>query len=98
LSLLEERRDLLDEPRLRHLIGNFRDDDLVGAAAQILRLPARAQAEAAATRLISLANDIARLHQHAARREIGSGHERHQLLDAAALVLHEMRQRVAELA
>ncbi|WP_442141199.1 hypothetical protein, partial [Rhizobium leguminosarum] len=37
--------DLLDQPRFLHLEGNFSDDDLVTAAAEILRLPFRPHAE-----------------------------------------------------
>ena len=63
LLLQQQLGDAGDEPRLRDLIGNLGDDDLVGAAAGVLLRPARAQAEAAAPGLVGL-----RRSRRAARR------------------------------
>ena len=52
LARRQELGDLLDEAGLLHLIGNFGDDDLPGAAARILRRPAGAHPEAAPAGLV----------------------------------------------
>ena len=52
LLLLEQLGDALDQLRLLHLIGNFGDDDLIGAARAFFAFPARPHAKAAAAGLV----------------------------------------------
>ena len=52
LLLLQQFGDALDQLGLLHLIGNFGDDDLIGAARAFFLFPARAHAEAAAAGLV----------------------------------------------
>src|SRR5690606_14060390 len=72
--------DLFDQPGLLHAVGDFRDHDLVGAAAAVLGLPSRADAEAAAAGGVGLDRAGGVVHQDAAGGEIGAGHEADQVL------------------
>ena len=67
---LEQLGDLLDQPRLLHLIGDFGDDHDIGAAALVLDLPAGADAEAAAAGAVGLEDARPVLDDDAAGREI----------------------------
>jgi len=91
LLVVDQGRDLLDQLALLHLIGNFADDQLPGAAAQFLyagRFPdaliilagrkARTGAERAAPRGIGFRNDCGTIHQHAASGEVRPLHHCHQ--------------------
>ena len=80
------------------LIGNLGDDDLIGAAAGIFLRPAGAEAEAAAPRLVSRDDLRARLDDHPAGREIGTGNEIDQLVGGGVRELDEVKRRVAKLA
>jgi hypothetical protein len=62
------------------LIGNFGDDDLIGAAAGVLLRPAGAQAEGAAPRPVGLDDILAGLDDDATGREVWARHEVHQLV------------------
>src|SRR5690606_3064318 len=97
LTLLQQVGDRLHELGLRYLVGNFRDHDLVSAATSILAMPFRAQAEAAATRLIGLYDRFPGLDKHAAGREIRPRNELDQLLDRSVGVLDKVQERVAQL-
>ena len=70
--------EFLDQPRLRDLIGDLGDDDLPGAAAEILDLPARAYPDRAAPAAIGFGQHLGRLDDDAPRREIGPRHQRGQ--------------------
>ena len=98
LAGLEELGDALDEARLLHLIGDLGDHDLILAAAELLLLPAGADAEAAATRGVGLRNLRTSFHQHATRREVRSRHELHQGVVREIRIFQQRSQRVTELA
>ena len=95
--LLDQLGELLHQTRLLHLIGDFGDDDLVAASAGVLPLPPSAQPEAAAARLVSLQDRLARLHDDATGRKVRPGHELDQLLDGRIGMLDEMQERRAQL-
>jgi hypothetical protein len=89
--LAHQLGDALDQLGLLHLVGNFCDDDLVGAASGVFLVPPGAQAEAAAARLVGLDDGIARLDDDAAGREVGTGHELDQLLDGGVRMFDQMQ-------
>ena len=95
---LDERRDLLDQPRLLHLIGDLGHDDPVLAAALVFGFPSRPQPEAAAARGVGLDDVPGRLDENPAGGKIRAGHEFDQLLDARPGILDEMQQGIAQLA
>ena len=64
---------------LAHLVGQLRDDDRVVAALLRLDVRDRAHADAAAARLVGVA-DPGQAHDHAARREVGALDVLHQLV------------------
>ena len=78
LLVVDQRRDLLDQLRLLHLIRNFGDDRDPGAAAMILLVPARARAEGASSGGIGFGDDRRAVHQHAAGRKVRPPHDLHQ--------------------
>ena len=89
----------VDQPRLRHLVGNFGDDDLIGAAAGIFAAPsARAGGSCRARSCRPRTIDLARLDDDAAGRKIGPGHEIDQLVGGGVGELDQMQRRVAQLA
>ena len=96
--------DLLDQPRLLHLEGNFGDDDLITAAAGILDFPFGTHAETAAAGLVGLDDAFAAVDDDAAGRKVGTfdaaplGIVRieHQVFDGRARVLDQVQRRVAE--
>ena len=98
LLLQEQLGNAGDEARLRNLIGDLGDHDLIGAAAGVLGVPARAQTEAAAPGLVGLHDLLARLDDDAAGRQIGPGHEVDQLVGGGVGELDQMQRRIAELA
>ncbi len=97
LAVLDQPGDLLDQPALLHLIGNLGDDGGPCAAAEILRLPARADADAATPCLVGLGERCAVGDDNAAGREVRTGHELHQLGERRVREFYEMQRRVAEL-
>ncbi len=94
---LHQLGDLFHQPRFLHEIGNLGDDDLVGAAPGLFLGPARAQAEAAAAGAIGLDDRGAVLHDNAAGREIGAGHEGDELLGCRARMVDQIERGVAQL-
>ena len=98
LLLQEKLGDAGDEPRFGDLIGNFGDDDLVGAAPRILRGPARAEPEAAAAGLVGVDDLGARLDDHPAGRQIGAWNEIDQLVRRRVRELDEVERGVEQLA
>ena len=96
LLLVDQFGDALDQPHFLHLPGNFGDHDLIGAAAGILGLPARAHAERAAAGRIGLGNGLGRIDDEAAGREIRSGHVFEQRLGSRVGLLDEMQRGVAQ--
>ena len=92
----EELGDLLDQPRLLHLIWNFGDDDLVAAATEVLRLPLRPHAKAAAAGLVGLDDGLAAVDDDAAGRHVRAGHEFHELFDGRIGMLDQVECCVAE--
>ena len=94
---LQQIGHLLDEPRLLHAIGNFGDDDLVCAAARVLDMPARAQAEGAAPGLVGFDKRRLIVHKNAARRKVRPVQETQERLHARARTLDEVQRRVAHL-
>ena len=70
LLFVDQLGDLLDEPHLLHLPGNFGDHDQTGAAAGVLGVPARPQAERAAPGGVGLGDRLGRIDDDAAGREI----------------------------
>ena len=97
LFLVEQSRDLLDQPPFLHLKRHLGDDDLVEPVAQRFRRPARPQPEPAATGRISLVNVFRRLDQHPACREVGTGNKSGKLADGAGRMVDQMQQRRTEL-
>ena len=81
---LQQVGHLLDEPRLLHAVGDFGDDDLIGAAPRVLDMPARAQAERAAPGLVGFDEPGLIVHENAARRKIRPRQIAQQRLDARA--------------
>ena len=97
LLLVDQLGDALDQARLLHLVGNFRDDDEICAAAGVFRAPARAHAERAAPGCVGLGDLVARIDDQAAGREIRSGHELEQCLRACVRVVDEKQRGIAQL-
>ena len=102
-DILEQRQpagdqqfgDLLDQPRLLHLEGNFGDDDLIAATAEILDLPLGAHAKTAAARLVGLDDGGVVVDDDATGRKVGAGNELDQLLDRRLRMLDEIERRIA---
>ena len=94
----EKLGDAGDKTRLRNLIRNLGDDDLIGAAPGVFLRPAGAEAEAAAPRLVSRDDLRARLDDHPAGGKIGTGNEIDQLVGGGVRKLDEVKRRVAQLA
>ena len=94
---LHQLGDLLDQPRLLHLVGDFGDDDRPGAAPLVLLRPAGAHAERAAPGPVGLDDVRFRLDDDAAGREIRPLDEVDQRVDARLRRLDQMQRRVAEL-
>ena len=97
LLVVEEAGDLLDQARLLHLPGDFRDHDDVSAASGVLLYPARAHAEAAAAGRVGLRDGLARVDDQAAGRQIGPRHELQEIAALGAGMLDEMQGGVAQL-
>ena len=96
LLLVHQLGDALDQPHLLHLPRDLGDDDVVGAAAGLLDLPARAQAERAAAGRVGLGNRFGRIDDEAAGREIRTGHIFQQRLGARIGLLDEIERGVAQ--
>ena len=98
--LLVGRGDRLDDARGRHLEGHLGDDDLE-LALLFDDLGLAAHCDAAATRLVRLANGLA-THQEPAGREVGTLHDVAQrVVDGVGIVVFvfdQIRDRVADLA
>jgi hypothetical protein len=71
--------DLLDQPRLLHLVRDFRHHDLPGAVLALLHRPSGTHTKAAASGLVGGQNCCGILDQNAARREIRSRHVTQQI-------------------
>ncbi len=78
--------DLLDQPVLADLIGNFGEDDRALVALPLLDDIARADDDRAAAGMIGVAR-AALAEDHAAAGEIGGGYVGHQLVDGDRAVL-----------
>ena len=78
--LVHERRDSLDERGAIHVVGNFRDDDLLAIALEFLdaRLAAHFHAAASGLEILPDAADAA---DRAAGREIRPFHVLHQTFE-----------------
>ena len=98
LALQEKLGDALDEPRLLHLIGNLADDDLIDPALELLGMPARAQAKAAAPARVSRNDALARLDEHAARGQVRARDEAHERVDARLGMVDQVEEGICELA
>ena len=72
-----------------HLIGDFGDDDLPRAAAEVFDMPVGAGAEGAAAGAVGLKDDRARFHDDAAGGEIGAGDQVDQRLVRQVGVGHQ---------
>ena len=81
LLLVQELGNTLDQPTLRHLPGDLGDHDLVLALAQILPLPARPQAEAAAPGPVRVLPRCLGLDEDTAGRQVRALHVLEELLD-----------------
>ena len=90
--------DALDQPRLGDLVGNFADHHLVLAVAQLLTLPAGAQAQAAAAGPVSLDDAVPGLDQHPAGRQVRPPDVREQGLARSVRLVEQMAERLAQLA
>ena len=97
LLLVDELRELLDQPALLHQPGNLGDDDEVGAAAGVFLVPARPHPERAATAGIGFGDRFGRIDDHAAGREIGTRHVFQERAAAGVRRVDEVERRVAEL-
>ena len=97
LLLVEEFGDLLDQARLLHQPGNFGDDDLIGAAAALFLLPARAHAERAAAGGVGFGDRRRLVDDDAAGREIRALDEFQQRAAARIRVVDQMQRGVAQL-
>ena len=98
LAFLEKRGNLFDQAAFLNLIRDLGDNDLIKAVAQLLLVPAGAQAKAAAARGIGLGDALWRFDEDAAGREIGTGQMRDKLGGAAFRLRDQMQQRGADLA
>jgi hypothetical protein len=74
LFVFQELGDALDQLGLLHLVGNFGDDDLPGAAASLFLLPARAHPEGTAAGLVGFRHRCRVFHQNAASWEVRPPH------------------------
>ena len=81
LLLRQQFGQALDQAALLDLIGNLGHDHLVLAVGELLPLPARAQAEAAAAGAVGLGDPGRRLDQAAARGQVGPVDVAQHLLD-----------------
>ena len=97
LLLVEEVGDLLDQPRLLHAIGDLGHDRRPAAAAEVLLLPARAQAKAAASGAIGLDDRRLVVDHDAAGRKVGPLHELGQRLRLGAGMGDQIERGVAKL-
>ena len=80
LALVDQFRELFDQPRFLHAIGNFRHHGVPEAARALLLGPARADAERAAPGAIGFRDGLARIDDHAAGGEIRPRHESDELV------------------
>ena len=94
---LQQFGDLLDQPRLLHLIGNLGDHHDPGAALLVFLAPAGAHAEGAAPGAVGLDDVLLGLDDDAAGREIRPLDQIDQCLDARLRRLDQVQRRVAEL-
>ena len=96
LALVEQVRDLFDQPRLLDPVGNLADDRDPAAAAGILLRPARAQTEGAATGAVGVDDRGLGVDDDAAGREVRTRHELGHRFGVGARVGDEVERRVAE--
>ncbi len=97
LLVVVELRHPLDQAGLADQPGNFRDDDLIGAAAGLFLVPARAHAERAAAGGIGLGDHRRRVDDDAAGREVRPLDVFQQRLGARVRIVDQEQRRVAEL-
>ena len=98
LLQLDEFGEALDQLGLLHLVGDFGDDDLPLAAAEVLDPPFRAEAEGAAAGAVGFGDALARFHEDAARGEVGAGDVGEERVVGDVRVLDEVEAGVAEFA
>ena len=96
LALVEQVRDLFDQPRLLDPVGNLADDRDPAAAAGILLRPARAQTEGAATGAVGVDDRGLGVDDDAAGREVRTRHELGHRFGVGARMGDEVERRVAE--
>ena len=97
LLFLREVGDALDQRGLVHLIGHVVENDRLASRAQRLDPRAGAHGDRAAAFQIGLA-DAGPAQDHAARREVGAGHDLHQPLGRKVGVLDQRQRGVDHLA
>src|ERR1051326_7085882 len=90
-AFFEKCGDLFDQPAFLNLIGDLGHDDLIEAVAQLLFVPAGAQAKAAAAGRVSLRDVLRRFDEDPPGRKIGAGHMRDQLGGAAFRLRDQMQ-------
>ncbi len=95
LLFVQQFGEPLHQPRLLHHVGNFRDDDLVGAATGFFRFPARAHAKRSAPRRIGFRNRIARIDDDAAGGKIRTGNVFQKRLAARIRIIDQEQRGVA---
>ena len=95
--LVDQLGDALDQAHLLHLPGNFRDHDLIGAAAGILGGPARAHAKRAAPGMVGFRDGLGRIDDDTASWKIRTRHVFEQRLGARIRLIDQVQRRVAQL-
>jgi len=96
LSAADEVRDLLDQVRLVHLVGQFADDDPRAPLGVLVDLGAPAHHHAAAAG-VEVVDDASSALDDAAGREVRPGHEFHQTVDPDLRVVEQGDQAVTDL-
>ena len=97
LLVVDELGELLDEARLLHQPGDFRDHHLPGAAAALLLGPPGPHPERAAAGGIGFRDFRGRIDDHAAGREVRTGDEFDEVAALRIGVIDEMERGVAQL-
>ena len=94
--VIDQFGDFLDQPRFGDKIGNFGDNDDPATARQFFLVPARADAEAAASGAVGLGNALAAFDDHPACGEIGAGHEIQQLIGGRLRMADQIEGGIAQ--
>ena len=89
LAFAEQLGQPLDQSRLLDLVGDLGDDDERPAVRPLLELPAGAQAQRTATGSVGLDARCPIFREHAARGEVRSRQQRHQVLDRRLRMLDQ---------